>query len=478
MYIQIQKDKLIISALGILVMMTLSIIANNLFVEYSIVEMITWCREISVFLVILFIAQLAILNGMRPKGHYISIVNLVLYYSFNFSHVFLNALEYDFGTNYRNSVFFRFDFMIVQKSTILLINACIGLFLGYIFMYLFGNFEQNDRNIEYTGSCNKENNLLLPIVLMVIGWSFDIYYSLTAFIAQRIGGYVNVAEDLSMVSYAIRIASFLMIPGVLLYILNDSRSMAKRRAVLVVFILYKFVTMLSGLRAYALLSVIVVLYAFYKRNVTPHLRIRDVVIIAVLVQVVGGILVGIRETRGVGIEISTIFQYVFDIRSNVIFNIMAEFGITQNVICVIIKELNGYASGGTQLLLSLLTVIPYVSSVFPKIDFSSGILEQALNIHNYGGSYIADILFDFGYAGLLLSSFLLGCIFIFFYEKYEQFIEKDKILWVAILSPIVIELLFSVRSSLAKMPRMIAWYLLLFFIVQMITNILVKGRNS
>lgn len=149
---------------------------------------------------------------------------------------------------------------------------------------------------------------------------------------------------------------------------------------------------------------------------------------------------------------------------------MSEFGITENVLCVLASTLEGIASGGKQLLYSFIIIIPGIGSIAPGLDYDNAFMESKLNIHNYGGTYIGDMLYDFGALGLLLSCIVLGLFFAFLYEWYERNIEEGHKINVAVASPIIVDFIFCVRSSLAKMPRMIAWYLAVAGVLVLLTN--------
>ena len=148
---------------------------------------------------------------------------------------------------------------------------------------------------------------------------------------------------------------------------------------------------------------------------------------------------------------------------------MAEFGGTQNVVCQVVSTFGGTAAGGKQLLGSILSIIPGISSIV-TMDFSKMSLESAMNSHAIGGTYIGDLLFDFGSPGLFWSAIILGIVFFEIYELYEKSIVRSNYFYVALLAPIIVDLIFCVRSSMAKMPRMTIWYLVLFLLLHLLLN--------
>jgi hypothetical protein len=189
-------------------------------------------------------------------------------------------------------------------------------------------------------------------------------------------------------------------------------------------------------------------------------------------------LVGIREARTSGMNIETIISYTFNLKANILFNMMSEFGITQNVLCLVQDSVEGFGNKGLQLLYSFIIMIPGISTIAPNLDYKNAFLEDTLNIHNYGGTYVGDILFDFGRDGLLLGCIVLGILFAALYEWFERNIEEGNTLSVAIAAPVITELIFSVRSSLAKMPRMVSWYLAVIIFLVLFTKSVRRGEKS
>lgn len=426
----------------------------------------SWINETAIFIIILFLTQLVLVRKVIPPKRVIIYVVLAFLFIFHFSHIILQAVQYDFGSNTRNNVFFRFNDNIVYQATHYGIEGSIGIFIGIVLYYTF----YKKRRIRKEKLFIEKDNCVLAIIFVVIGLIADITYSLNSIIAMFTGGYALVQESLTSMFYGVRVVSYLLLAGILLLLQNDRLSLQRKKIILYIFIGYKILMMLSGLRAYGLINILLCLYVFYRNVDKIKFNIKFILLGLLALQLGGGLIIGIREARTTGMELGSIIGYMFDIRSNIVFNMMSEFGITENVLCVLASTLEGIASGGKQLLYSFIIIIPGIGSIAPGLDYDNAFMESKLNIHNYGGTYIGDMLYDFGALGLLLSCIVLGLFFAFLYEWYERNIEEGHKINVAVASPIIVDFIFCVRSSLAKMPRMIAWYLAVAGVLVLLTN--------
>lgn len=457
MKIQLSTRKFMVGC-GALVLMLICAYINRVYTDsYQSIE--EWCKNISFYIIVLFALQMVILKIILPPKRVFMYVVVILFYVFHFSHVFLQGINYDFGTNTRNNMFFRFPNGITIEATHVMINAVIALFCGYIIYHMFHQRKKANYKDLYGG----KTSISMAWILTIVGFCADIFYSGWLLVTVMMGGYNNVRDVLvsSNETYLLRLLSYLMLPGVLLFIQSKDISKQMKKVILVAFVIYKVIMSFSGLRAYVLINIFIAVYIYYRNNMEQKFRLRYLLYAGLIMQLGGGFIVGIRESRGAGINLALVMRYMFDFRSNIIFDLMSEFGITGNVICVVLSQTSGVASSGTQLVYSFLTMIPFISKIAPGINFKEAILETSLNIHNYGGSYVGDALFDFGKAGLFVACIILGLVFAKVYEWYEKNIEVGNVLNVAIMAPIIVELVFSVRSSLSKMPRMILWYAIL-----------------
>ena len=179
-------------------------------------------------------------------------------------------------------------------------------------------------------------------------------------------------------------------------------------------------------------------------------------------------MVAVRETRQTGVDLSVMAG--MGVANNPILDLLAEFGITLNVLIVDLRELAGRGMDGGQLYTSLLSIVPGASSLFPGVDFDGLTMDTALDLRGIGGSYVGDLLFDFGIKGIIWSSFVLGIFISWMFETFETAIENKRYALLAFLFPLTVDVVFCVRSSLAKMPREIVWYFFIFMALKIVLS--------
>lgn len=429
-------------------------------IGHSLLE--DWCSQITVYLLFLFIFQYVSLKIIMPPRRFLILVIIVLFYLFMFSHIVLTGLGFDFSSVKSLYVFNRNSYESVTEATVICVKGIIFIYFGILLYYIICKEHENRDKTER----RKGISLFTRLFFILFGLVFDLVYNIMLYFTSKIG-YGEVAT--ATIPYMFRICSYFLISGICICISDPSIPIKKKKKIIFAFIVYKLFTMITGVRAYALICIIIVSYIYYCKCMNSKLRIREILIFLVIIQVFGGLLVGIREVRNYDtIRIADLFEYMFGFKYNIMFELMSEFGITLNVIITVIRETGLKATNGSQFVASLLSVVPGIRKIV-GLDFDAMEMDSALNLRAIGGSYFADILFD---AGSFFPFFcvLLGLVLAFVYEKYEQGIRKNNLLLIGVSSPILIELTFCVRSTMSKIPRMATWYAVLFFLLCVLFN--------
>ena len=189
----------------------------------------------------------------------------------------------------------------------------------------------------------------------------------------------------------------------------------------------------------------------------------------IILQLGTGVLVGIRDSRHEGVDIGTIVNAMFDFKNSAIISSLSEFGYSINIINVVLENGGNKAHGG--LLYCLLDVVPYISSFTGEGNERS--MDAILGLRNIGGNVIADLLFGYGRNAIFFTSFIVGLLYSFFFELFERAMEKRDPFILAYSFPILVDLIFCARSSITKMPREIAWY---FIIIYLLTVVFPRKR--
>lgn len=425
-----------------------------------------WNEQSSVIILVMLLLEICLLRVFVPKKRLLIYVVVFLEFVFHFSHIILSSFNYDFGSNTNNNVFFRFSADTVKESVKYSLIGSAGIITGILIFYIFANKSKhlNDELVVF-----REYNRNVEKLFLAIGLATDMLISARSLIAAKAGGYIQVATSTGTFS-GLTCLSYLLLAGILLVLQDDMISLRKRKIILVAFCVYKCVTMFSGLRAFALINIFIAIYVFLKSNKLFKINLKYIILGVLLFQFAGGFIVGIRETRLSGISLPIIISYMFDIKSNILFNMMGEFGITQNTVCLVLENMNNSDPIGMQLLYSIIIIVPGISYIAPNLNYSMAFMEARYDMHNYGGSFMADMLFDFGKIGMFMSCLVLGIILSYIFEWFEMSIDRRNVLRVSVFSPIVVQLIYSVRSSLAKIPRITVWYLLMVSVILLLLN--------
>lgn len=457
----LSTKNLLVGISAILSMMMCSVIINRLEDSHRV---LSWESTAVIIIFVLLAIQILTLKIMLPPKRALIFTLVVLEFIFHFSHVFLQSIDYDFGSNTRNNVFFRFSDDVVMDSTLFGMFAVMYIFIGIVLFYMF--YSPSKKKISVV---SREQKHLYAWIFIALGLIGDLPLALMSLTSSMFGNYMDVQTTVSNTFYGIRLLSYLLLPGIILLI-QDRNMIQYQKIILWTFIIYKLITMFSGLRAYALINILLIIYIYMRQNNYFKMKVKHLLIGLSIVKMGGGLLIGIRESRTSGVDFSTIFDYIFDFKSDILFNLMGEFGITQNVVALVTNNLHDIPALGTQFLYSLLIIVPGISYIAPELDYNLAFMENRYLMHNYGGSFIGDLLYDFGPDYYIFACVVLGWLFALFLEWYEDKIDFRDNMVIAIFSPIVVEMLFCIRSSLAKMPRMSMWYLLMVFFIVYITN--------
>lgn len=434
-----------------------------------------WIRYCSLLLTITFIFQMIMLKKFSISLLSLSAIFITFTYIFHFSHVFLLSIGFDFGYAEKFLAINVYGIETFKEAVELSILSVYVVFMGVLFANLKKTKTKKDiENIKNEINVDKLH-FALGVAFLVLSIPVDfIYIFLGQLRAMMASGYLAVHEY--EVNYIARLISYLMMPGVFLIITSKQISRNKSKVILIIFIIYKLLSMLTGLRAYNLISIIVITLLYYKNVTNFKMKFRNICLLFILSIPLGALLISIRDLRVDGINIGLLFSEMSNIKNNIYLNLMAEFGITINLVSVVYQSIT-VPTGGSQIFSGIASIIPGISKIFDSINWDSMNIATALDVWKMGGSYIADFYFDFGYWGII------GCgIYGYLIHKINNFVEfnmsikrYDK---VALLIPVLVEIIFTVRSSTSKLPRMVVWYVLIYLFVEFIVKLVIRKKRS
>lgn len=424
---------------------------------------IEWSLQVLVFALIAFICQFVSFKRLVSCPRVLFLAFILLSYLFNISQVVLFGIGFELSSSLAwNSVF---NTTYVVEATFLALKSILYLFWGGIAYYTF--FYKNRITLQPPPSPPRK---IFLYVVLVIGIVFDV---LNSIVVPIVYGYYDV--ETTTTRLFLRYVSCFFSSAIVLFLTHPGFSKRERKIFLILFVFYKAVCMLTGYRAFALINIVLAFF-IYHRTVNKIKLSFKTALLGVFVMIIGTTyMVVIRETRLDGVDLAGMTDT--SLVGNPILDILSEFGTTLNVVCQTLQETNGRGIGGGQLFTSLLSILPGVSNLFPNLDFSAMTMDTAMELRHMGGSYVGDLLFDFGEGGIALGSFILGAFVAFFFESFERALEQKRFVYAAYLFPIAIDIIFCVRSSLAKMPREIVWYFFMYFFIWVLFAGARKGQR-
>jgi hypothetical protein len=407
-----------------------------------------WLKTVNLLILLVFIIQIGLIKLLKNDIFSISGIFLIFSYLFHLSYPFLFFINYDLGAMSYADPTVRYGTDIFRTAVSYSLASIIMLFLGMIMVI------EKSHNIDFIDAKKNDFNKKLGILSIIVALPIDIYLLITRLLSMVTMGYTGDVADSSLLLFI----SYLLLPGVFLYIssIQDTR---KVRIIAIGYIIYKLIGTFTGLRAYTILQIILFLYLYLKS--IEKFKLKTAIYGIITGYFMLSWLIVIRNTRETGITLTSLLE-IFDINNNVILNSLTEFGITINVVCITFAYQVEHVFGG-QVMYSLLAIVPKVTQIFSQLDDNN--IYNALDLFKYGGSYIADFYFDFGYWGLI-ACLIYGLII----QKISNFVNKSlksgNYYGVAIWLPVVVDIIFSVRSGTYKLPRVFIWTIIMMAILK------------
>lgn len=414
--------------------------------------------KVTLYTIFLLAFQLFSFKFLLPSNSTLIVVFLVLSYLFNLSQIVLNAFDYELSDSLLSLSVLKSNYS--GDAINVALKSIVGIYLSIITYYTFRRPESKCIAYSY-------NTTAFICISFIIGLVCDVFNNVIAVLTF---GYANTES--TPLLFISRIFSLLLISSVIMYIMSDRYTKRSKRVLAIVFITYKLICMLTGYRAYALISIFLFLYVYFRCSAGFNIKKKHIFLGLLCTQVLSSVLVSVREMRQTSVDATIVIDNIFSFNNTIILDILAEFGITLNVISTVVGEMNGVGTGGDQVLSSFLSVIPGARLLFPNMDLSKMNMDEYLGIHGIGGSYIGDLVFDFGTEYITLVSIIFGLVYTYLFDKFELSLKKGNYMFAVFWAPLIVEMIFSIRSSTYKLPRLIIWYAIIFLTIRIISGCL------
>lgn len=421
-----------------------------------------WIVKISDFIIALLISQILLKKLIAGRIITFSLFYISLVYVFHLAYVILLRISYDFGSMAYANPLIRYDISSFKGAVFYSVNSIIILYFITAILEVGDNRPEGFKKGRETFKLIDYKNL--AFLLLCTTGVLDLFYFFIRIYAMFLSGYSGTRTIYS--NSLIELLTYFPTAAILLLFCYHKDKIKRCRIIMMIYCLYRVIYMFCGLRGYALVQILLVLFFYYSIVEKVNLRklIKGIVAAALLMW----ILLIIRENRSNGLSLE-----MFSIKQvgNIFFDTLSEFGITINVVCVVLEEklLNPI---GHQTIYTLLAVIPRCKSLFPNL--SNEVLYSAMETNKYGGSFIADSIFDFGQYWFVFIIFW-GIILGFVSRKITYFIQTKQYHKVAVCIPFLTYYVFCIRSSSITLVRYVLWTIIIMNILIRISRRLKIG---
>lgn len=433
-----------------------------------------WMNSFSSILFISFV--LILLPAILGKIHIncLSLLFIFLSFIFHLSHILLIRMNYDFGDTIKNIPFIRYDPDSAMKAFNMgLLSICI-VFWGMKSEQLF---RKTRKKTIVMLLAEPRGQFTFGLCLLSVAMPFFIAQTAVFLLNTARYGYM-VAANFPQNSYVRLMGEFLLPAFLLMMTAPEIKTKTSGRIVCFGCAVY-FVSMLTGQRAYNLMYMAILLWIYLSRVRRIKIKIKSVIVGAISVYIFSLFLSLIRQTRTQGMSMELLFQNLRYYNKNPVLDMVNEFAITGNIVTHVVRE-KKIPVYGQQLAASFLITIPGISKLFP-VDWGKYNLTDNLGVWNLGGSYIADFYYDFGY-GVYLACAIWGWCLNRIFTWYYNILERKRYFEAAFMSPVICEILFSVRSTTYKIPRTFFFYAIIFLFMYcsyiLVESIVNKSHNG
>lgn len=333
----------------------------------------------------------------------ISGIFVALSYVFHLGQVLIKGITNKYNFSFDVSMIISQDIYIRSMLFSLLFISLVSL--GMIISKITKKNIENAEVLIFNNSTYKPA-IMVGWIILLVSLPIEIYYSITQLHTASQSGYISAlqVESSGVLS---QIARFHIV-GVALLIMGYSKKPYLSTVIFIVYSIYSVVTMLSGIRIYPLLSMIVLIYVLFK-STKKMVTLKPVIMYSIPAFFLIVLLNTIAEIREEGLsnvsEITSSFLY--NLNNNPILDILEEFGATIYTVCLSILKVPSSVdfSYGLQFITGAVTVLPNINGVFTEVNNTLEYTKY-FNVEALGGSYIGEFYYSFGYFSLLVAAVL------------------------------------------------------------------------
>lgn len=384
-------------------------------------------------------------------------------YIFHLGQIIIKGLNKNYSYNFEVSKIISSDIYIksIIFSLITISMVSIGIMIANL-------IKKEVKEINYTINRDKYYGVVLTLgwTIIAISLPLELYFSLMKLIVSSKSGYLDVLEVESS-GILSQLARFHLI-GVGLLIMGYSYNYRKSNFILVLYIIYSIITMLSGSRIYQITSTIILVYITFtvtNQKISIYKTLKGIVILFI----VAIFLNSLADIRAKGIsDISVLIESLkYNFENNPIYNILEELGGTIYTVCLVILNVPSTImySKGAQFITSFATIFPNVNGIFTELNqYSNFVL--SLDVAAIGGSYIAELYYSFKYIPYIIAIFI-GFIVHKLSIKFDFYLKNFQFIKASYLIMPSFALILWIRGSYLGIVRNSIWgIIIIYFLVK------------
>lgn len=389
-----KKNYIFILLLNVLLLVIFNVILR---VNYND-EYTKWIEVFTIIIVLSMI--LTIVSFFKTKTSIISFssIFIMLSYVFHLGQVLLYGLVPGYNYSIGNYIISGNNYI---KETLLFSFNIIQLLVLFILLFTNLNLSVYKKKIRKQYSNNDIKKIGILICLITI--PMRTIYNYKAFIVATTAGYVE-SLNLGFSGVYIQLSLFYIIGFVAILMAYSSNKKIARK-IFIIELLYQLFSMLSGGRIYSVVGLLIIVYIYLER--VERIDFKTILRYMVYGFVFLQLITVISDVRGTeNMSIATIFFKFLSFENNIVFSVLEEFGGTVYSVIKVIEQVPArinYMFGSTYIQ-AIASVVPDMfDGLIAEIVDNSKFTSNLTNMSAYGGSYIGEVYYNFGYTGYLFT---------------------------------------------------------------------------
>lgn len=443
-----------------------SLLSIILIYQINDLEIYKWTKVFSYVLLVNFCIQLLVLKSIGIKLFSLTGLFIGLSYLFHYGQILIMGLFPNYEFEIFNYIKF-YDIMLIKEaaiySFIVIIMVNIGIIISHMLSKDSKSINKMENVINSTYRCKK-----IGWILIVLLFPLELYIKITKIVISFSQGYLST-YGIGLPGFVGAIAS-LSYMGFALILLGYSENKKMSFYILSFLISYFFITMLSGHRGHQLTMILFYLYIYM--NYINKVKFKKIIIILILSYVAIALLNSIADFRRLfNKDIGKLIGiFLKNLKGDSIKNLITELGGTIKTLYLTLKQIpyNKPHTWGSNYFLGFFSIFPDVGDIFSDINSNAKFTKNLVG-HALGGSYIAELYYNFSYYGVIFAIFI-GIFINHISQKIDRLLNTKNYLKAIYYFPLFQYILWWVRGTFPAMLRPFFWGVITLYLFEQVFN--------